>query len=156
MTGGGGDTSEVRFPPPLIFIGLLLAGLAADDVFGLNPATPGAVRGVGIGIALLGFGLIVSAVRQFRRAGNDPEPWKPDAAFVAQGLYRFSRNPMYLGMTLMLMGIALALDSLGALLLVPVALLLTDRFVIAREERHLARRFGTEYQEYCRHVRRWF
>ena len=155
MTGGGGETSEVRFPPPLIFAGLLLAGLAADDLLGLNPAIPGVLRGVGIGIALLGAGLIAAALLQFRKAANDPEPWKPDAAFVAQGLYRFSRNPMYLGMALLHLGIALALDSLGALLTWPVAAVLIDRLVIAREERHLARRFGLEYQEYLSHVRRW-
>ena len=155
MTGGGGETSEVRFPPPLIFAGLLLAGLAADDLLGLNPAIPGVLRGVGIGIALLGAGLIAAALLQFRKAANDPEPWKPDAAFVAQGLSRFSRNPMYLGMALLHLGIALAIDSLGALLTWPVAAVLIDRLVIAREERHLARRFGPEYQEYLSHVRRW-
>ena len=116
---------------------------------------PGVLRGVGIGIALVGAGLIAAALLQFRKAGNDPEPWKPDAAFVAQGLYRFSRNPMYLGMALLHLGIALALDSLGALLTWPVASVLIDRLVIAREERHLARRFGPEYQEYRRNVRRW-
>ena len=154
MTGGG-ETSEVRFPPPLIFAGLLLVGLAADDLLGLNPAVPRVLRGVGIGIALVGLGLIAAALLQFRKAGNDPEPWKPDAAFIAQGLYRFSRNPMYLDMAELHLGIALALDSLGALLTWPVAAVLIDRLVIAREERHLARRFGPEYQEYRRNVRRW-
>ena len=155
MTGGGGDTSEVRFPPPLIFVGMLLAGLAADDLFGLNPAIPAVIRVTGIGVAVLGLALIAIAIMQFRRAGSDPEPWKPDAVFVARGLYRFSRNPMYLGMALIHLGLAVALDSLGGLLALPVAALLIDRLIIAREERHLVRRFGPEYQEYQRHVRRW-
>ncbi|WP_232468490.1 methyltransferase family protein [Croceicoccus marinus] len=92
---------------------------------------------------------------QFRSAGNDPEPWKPDAALVAQGIYRFTRNPMYLGMALAHLGLALALDSLGALLAWPVAIVLIDRLVIAREERHLAARFGPAFEEYRTRVRRW-
>ena len=155
MNVGGEASAGVRFPPPLIFAGLLLAGLAADDWLGLYPAMPLAVRLAGGVIGVIGLLLGAAALVQFRRAGNDPEPWKPDAAFVAQGIYRHTRNPMYLGMALVHLGLALALDSLGALLLLPVAVLLTDRLVIAREERHLSARFGSGYEEYRRRVRRW-
>ena len=155
MSGGGEASAGIRFPPPLIFAGLLLAGLAADDWLGLLPAIPGAVRSAGAVIAVIGLVPIAWALLQFRSAGNDPEPWKSDAAFVVQGIYRFTRNPMYLGMALVHLGLALALDSLGALLTLPLAILLVDRLVIAGEERHLSVRFGPEYEEYRRHVRRW-
>ncbi len=155
MSGGEGASAGIRFPPPLIFAGLLLAGLAADDWLGLRPAMPFPVRAAGGVICGIGVLLGAAALFAFRRAGNDPEPWKPDAAFVPGGVYRFSRNPMYLGMALVHLGLALALDSMGALLLLPVAVLLIDRLVIAREERHLSARFGTEFEEYRRRVRRW-
>lgn len=155
MNGRGEASAGVRFPPLLIFAGLLLAGLAADDWLGLRPAIPAAVRGAGAVIAVIGLVPIAWALVQFRSAGNDPEPWKPDAALVVQGIYRFTRNPMYLGMALAHLGLALALDSLGALLAWPVAIVLIDRLVIAREERHLAARFGPAFEEYRTRVRRW-
>lgn len=155
MSGGGEASAGVRFPPPLVFAGLLLAGLAADKWLGLKPAIPDAVRDAGVAVAIIGLVPIAWALLQFRSAGTDPEPWKPDAAFVAVGIYRLTRNPMYLGMALMHLGLALALDSLGALLALPLAVLLIDRLVIMREERHLSARFGPEFEEYRRHVRRW-
>lgn len=153
--GNGGTHAGVRFPPPLIFLGLLLAGLAADDLLALNPAMPQWLRAAGYVIAVTGLLSIAWALAQFRQAGNNPEPWKPDTAFVATGLYRITRNPMYLGMALAYLGLALAMDSLGALLLWPVAVALIDRLVIMREERHLLRRFGPAYEDYRTRVRRW-
>lgn len=158
--GDGKDTGEsanagVRFPPPLIFFGMMLIGFAADSIFGLYPAMPFAVRVAGHVIGALALVVIGWALLVFRQAGNDPEPWRPDAVFVAKGIYRFTRNPMYLGMALFHLGIALAFDSLGVLLTVPVAVLLVDRLVITREERHLQARFGATYEDYCRNVRRW-
>ncbi|GGD67593.1 methyltransferase family protein [Croceicoccus mobilis] len=154
---GEGDTttSGVRFPPPLIFAGMMLIGRAVDGWFGLNPAMPGFVQAVGWGIAALGVVLIGWAIFLFLRAGTNPEPWAPDAAFVATGIYRLTRNPMYLGMALAHLGFALGADSLGMLLTMPVAAGLVDRLVIAREERHLICRFGSSYEEYLRNVRRW-
>ena len=155
MSGGEEASAGIRFPPPLIFAGLLLAGLAVDDWLGLYPATPTAVRAAGGVICVIGLMLGAAALIAFRKSGNDPEPWKPDAAFVPGGIYRFTRNPMYLGMALVHLGLGLALDSLGALLMLPLAVLLIDRLVIAREERHLSARFGPAYEEYRRRVRRW-
>lgn len=148
-------TAGVRFPPPLIFAGMMLIGRAADGLFGLNPAIPGLVRIAGWGIAASGAALIGWAIVLFLKAGNNPEPWSPDKAFVATGIYRFTRNPMYLGMALAHLGFALGANSLGMLLTMPIAAVLVDRLVIAREERHLIRRFGSTYEEYLGHVRRW-
>ena len=149
------DSPQVRFPPPLIYFGCLLLGLWAGRTLewpvlvGAWPQTLGWVL-VGLGSVLIG-----AALGWFFSAGTNPEPWKRDNALVTKGFYRITRNPMYLGMALVHLGLALALDSLGALLLLPVAVLLTDRLVIAREERHLSARFGSGYEEYRRRVRRW-
>lgn len=152
---GGGEDAGVRFPPPLIYGGLFLAGLAVDVCFGLYPATPDAVRGAGAAIAVFGLVLVAWALAVFRKAGNKPQPWKPDSVLVAAGIYRFTRNPMYLGMALAHLGLALACDSIGALLALPIALLLVDRLVIAREERRHALRFGQDDAAYRAGVRRW-
>tara|TARA_B000000460_G_scaffold218031_1_gene168324 strand:- start:437 stop:907 length:471 start_codon:yes stop_codon:yes gene_type:complete len=149
------DSAQVRFPPPLIVFGALMLGLGLGDVVDLPPIELAALRPVGVVIGLLGAAIIGSGILGFVRAGNDPEPWKKDTAFVTSGLYRFTRNPMYLGMVLVQLGIACFAQSIGGLLSVPLAILLVDRFVIAREERHLRVTFGEEYRAYCRRVRRW-
>lgn len=156
MAGRETDSANVRFPPPLVYAGFLLVGLVLDRAFGLYAAIPAMVRwGLG-GIALgAGLALVGAALVRFRKAGNSPEPWHPDTTLVGGGIYRFTRNPMYLGMAIGTLGIAIMADSMGALLTLPLSLLAIRTQVIAREEAYLAARFGEPYLEYCRHVRRW-
>ncbi len=149
------DSAQVRFPPPLVVLGSLLLGLAADRVFGLPAIEVAVLRPVGVVIGALGAVLVGSGILGFVRAGTNPEPWKKDTAFVTTGLYRFTRNPMYLGMVAIQLGIALFLQSIGGLASVALAIVLVDRFVIAREERHLRAFFGEQYFAYCQRVRRW-
>ena len=149
------DSAQVRFPPPLIVLRMLLLGLAAEPAFGLPRIDVAALRPIGLVVGGLGAAILASGLFGFFRAGNDPEPWKKDTALVTSGLYRFSRNPMYLGMVLVQLGIALFAQSIGGLVSVPLAILLIDRFVIAREEPHLVATFGEEYRAYCARVRRW-
>jgi protein-S-isoprenylcysteine O-methyltransferase Ste14 len=94
-------------------------------------------------------------LRAFRRARTHIEPWKPASALVTTGVYARTRNPAYIGMALIFAGIALAADVPWALVVLPVVLLVIDRYVIAREERYLARHFGAEYDAYRSRVRRW-
>lgn len=150
------DSAQVRFPPPLVFFGFLLIGRVINDLFGLNPAIPTAVRWIlGGGAIAAGAVVIVLALLRFRRSGNDPEPWKADTVFVADGIYRLTRNPMYLGMALVCFGVSVAMNCLGGLLTLPLSIISVQVFVIRREEAHLSRRFGKIYEEYRRRVRRW-
>ena len=152
------DTAGVIAPPPLIYLGFLLLGwglskaLGAPDDLGLEPQ----VRRVAAFVLIVG-GLVIegSAANQFRRLGTRMEPWKPTTALSTDGLYRFSRNPIYVGFTLMYLGFAAAMDSLIALAFVLPCLLVVDRFVIQREERYLAAKFGADYEAYRARVRRW-
>jgi protein-S-isoprenylcysteine O-methyltransferase Ste14 len=97
----------------------------------------------------------ISLLGLFHHKGTKPEPWKPSSALVSDGVYRFTRNPMYLGMVLLYAGIALiAGGPLTAAALVPVFLIF-NVYVIAREEAYLERRFGDEYAAYRSHARRW-
>jgi hypothetical protein len=94
-------------------------------------------------------------IRTLRDAGTTIRPDKPAAKLVTDGPFRFSRNPLYLALTLMYAGIALMADSIWALLLLfPVTFIMT-RFVIQREEDYLARTFGEDYERYKKSVRRW-
>ena len=151
------NSAKVSFPPPLVYIGFLLIGLAIDRCAALNGlALPLTLRlllaaaAIGPGIAL-----ILGAMGVFRTAGTPPEPWREVTAIVTTGVYRFTRNPMYLGMAGIYLGLALATDSLAALLLMPVVLFAIQTQVIAREEAYMVMRFGAPYEDYCAHVRRW-
>jgi len=90
-----------------------------------------------------------------KRAGTDPIPFNPSTRIVAHGLYRFTRNPIYVGFALCTLALAILADSTWMLLAVPIGLVLIDRIVIVREERYLERKFGEEYLSYKRSVRRW-
>ena len=150
------DSAHVTFPPPFVYLGILLIGLAADRVIGQHLGLPLLTRGV-LAIALIapGVGLLLAASGLFRRAGTDVKPWKTATALVDSGVYRFTRNPMYLGMALLYAGLAFAFASAGALLLLAVVIGIIQTQVIAREERYLETKFGDVYREYKQRVRRW-
>ena len=143
-------------PPPLIYLGFLLAGWAVER-FGveLTLGLPTDWRR-GLALALVAGGLLIDGVAtaQFRRLGTPPQPWKPTTALATGGLYRFSRNPIYVGFALIYLGFAVAMDSPAALALLIPCLIVVDRLVIAREERYLEGRFGDAYRAYRNKVSR--
>jgi protein-S-isoprenylcysteine O-methyltransferase Ste14 len=149
------DSAGVVAPPPFIYLGGLAVG------FGLEALLPGAsLSGVvqwGLGGVLLvaGVVLLASFNTLFQRTGTAVEPWKPTTAIVTSGPYRFTRNPAYLGMALVYLGIAVMSQALWALVPLPFVLAVINNAVIRREERYLERKFGQEYLDYKRTVRRW-
>jgi protein-S-isoprenylcysteine O-methyltransferase Ste14 len=149
--------SGVKFPPPAIFVLSLAAGFLIRWRWPASiwPAHDGALRAAGAAFFSAGLLLALWAVGVFRAAGTSPNPTRPTAALALSGPYRFTRNPMYLGLSTASAGIAMFWNALWPLLCVPVAMALVSRFVIAREERYLASRFGAPYLEYARQVRRW-
>lgn len=150
----------VRFPPPLIFVLGLGAGLALERWVLAWPLVA-APRELWLslhaaGTALAAIWLIGSALGGFRRRGTDPRPWREDSALVEAGIYRHTRNPMYLGMALAYVAITLALNTLWPLLTLVPVLFVIRYYVIGREEAYLTRHFGQPYLDYCQRVRRWF
>ena len=104
---------------------------------------------------LVGVTLNVIADGQFKRAGTTVHPFQPSAALLPTGVFRYSRNPMYLGLVLILTGVAVGLGSATPLAVIPAFIWwITRRFIIV-EERALAERFGQAYADYRRRVRRW-
>jgi protein-S-isoprenylcysteine O-methyltransferase Ste14 len=90
-----------------------------------------------------------------RRAGTNVDPYEPATAIVTGGPYRFTRNPIYVGFTLVYVGISAFTNALAPLMLLPAVFAVMRRGVIEREERYLERKFGGEYLEYKGRVRRW-
>lgn len=149
------DTAGVIAPPPLIFLSALAAGFLLDRRIGTGSLPPKVRLPVGAAALIAGTSLMSSFVRAFARAKTPLDPYKPSEAIVTEGPYRLSRNPAYLGMTLTYAGIAVLSNSPWALGPLPIAVAVTDRGVIAREERYLERKFGAPYLDYKRNVRRW-
>jgi protein-S-isoprenylcysteine O-methyltransferase Ste14 len=163
------DIPGVIAPPPAIYLGFLFIGWGLASL----GARPEAVA-TGLDWLAAGFGLEISVRRGlaltlivggllldgmaaglFRRRGTAVEPWKPSTALIVEGPYRFSRNPIYLGFAITYLGLAIAMDSWIALILLVPCLFVIDRFVIRREERYLAAKFGPAYEAYREKVRRW-
>lgn len=148
------DTPGVIAPPPIIFAGTLGAAFLVDLL------VPMRVPKISLeipGYVLLGVGALVVlwAFMAMRRAGTSANPNKKSLALVTGGPFRFSRNPVYLGMTLLYFGLALVLNSLWPVVLYPLLLIVMLFGVIFREERYLLLRFGTKYLKYKVAVRRW-
>lgn len=146
-----GDNPGVILPPPLIFAVLLGLGLLIDTE---SPAN-GLLLTVSVLVGAAGLALGFAALDLFRRRRTRPEPWKGASVLVANGVYRYTRNPMYLGMALLSLAGALLFASLAAAFVTLVAVFVIDRTVVRREEAYLQRRFGTEYLDYRERVRRW-
>jgi protein-S-isoprenylcysteine O-methyltransferase Ste14 len=102
-----------------------------------------------------GVALALSAVLTFRGAGTHVNPRKPATTVVAHGPFRFTRNPMYVAMATVYLGVTALVNSLWPLLLFPPAVWIVGRYMIAREEAYLERKFGHAYLDYKAKVRRW-
>jgi protein-S-isoprenylcysteine O-methyltransferase Ste14 len=148
----------VHFPPPILFILGFIGALLLD-----NQVRPLPFPGVGEltlevfgGVVLLaGLYVLIWGIATFRRALTAIFPNLPASELVKNGPYRFTRNPMYLGLTIVFIGGAFIADSAWPLIVLPVVLGLLYLLVIRREEMYLADAFGHEYAAYCREVRRW-
>ena len=151
------DGPGVRFPPPLLYIASLAIGIALSAWHPLLRLLPPVLAWT-LGGVVLAAGVVLGplwGIRVLLTAGTTVRPDRAATRLVTDGPYRFSRNPLYLALTLMYAGIALIANSIWALLLlVPLTAFMTW-FVIGREEAHLLRAFGEEYQQYKMRVRRW-
>ena len=151
------DSAQVRFPPPFVYLGVLLIGFGAERFIDLRSLGLDRTLGLGLGalLCLAGLGVGLAATSRFRRAGTEVKPWRASTGIVESGPFRWTRNPMYLGMALIYAGIAVALDGPIALILLPVLIAIIQTQVITREERYLERKFGEAYSRYSAVTRRW-
>jgi protein-S-isoprenylcysteine O-methyltransferase Ste14 len=151
------DVPGVLALPPLIFLAFLMAATVLELLVPLQllGAHPLARYLTGAALAACGVIMIGMGTRRFMAAGTNIPPTLPTTALVVDGIYRRTRNPLYLGTTLVYLALAVAAGSLWAMLLMVPLLWMINVGVIAREERYLERKFGDAYRSYKGRVRRW-
>ena len=141
--------------PPLVYLSAIALGLAIHALWPVHFVPPSLGAPVGVFLTLVAVALFLSAVRTFRAAGTPIPGNLPTTTVVRTGPYRFSRNPIYLAFSLLQLGLALWVNSLGLLLTLIPAVALMSAVVIPREERYLEARFPSQYAPFKASVRRW-
>ena len=155
MNEGSQDHPNVVTHPPFLFLGGLAAGWALEQVVPLPRFDLPLALWIGGAMVLAGAAVMGFAVSGFLRAGTNVPTNRPSTSLVTGGLHGYSRNPIYLGMTAIYLGITVMTGMVWmAILLVPVLAVL-HWGVILREERYLEQRFGADYRAYKARVRRW-
>jgi protein-S-isoprenylcysteine O-methyltransferase Ste14 len=149
------DTSGIRVPPPLYYVAAFLAGVALELIFPTSWPPLGVRLAAALFAGAAWLALDGAAMVSFRRAGTSMVPMNPTTALVTSGPYRVTRNPMYVGMAFLYVALAFAFGVIWALAFLPAVIVMIDRFVIAREEPYLERKFGQAYRDYKARVRRW-
>lgn len=152
---GTPDNPGVIARPPLLYAVVLAAGLLMDKVLPAGFLPRSLRKWLGVPLIIGGLSVGISAFREMRRAGTNLQSRKPTTAIVTDGPYRFTRNPIYVGMTLMYSGISALANALWPILLLPGVLAVMRKGVIEREEAYLESKFGEEYLQYKARVRRW-
>ena len=151
----GNDVPNVKIIPPLVYLAGIVIGFLAT-IWMPTKVVPNSVAWtVGGMLIFCGAVLTGSAVLKFKNVGTTVRPDRAARTLVIAGPYKISRNPMYLGLALVYLGIAIAGQSVWALILLPVVLTVIQRRAIEPEEAFLERRFGANYISYKEKVRRW-
>lgn len=150
------DGAAVRMPPPLLFLTAVLVGVGLQLIRPLPLGLPLSARLALAGLfALVGLLLMAGALRLFQQTGQDPKPWLATPEIITGGVYRFTRNPMYISFALLQLAIGFGVGNLWVILLVPIACLLVQITAIRPEESYLESKFGDSYRDYKKSVRRW-
>jgi protein-S-isoprenylcysteine O-methyltransferase Ste14 len=151
------DGAAVRLPPPITYLVAVIVGVLLH-AFALSlplELTLGPRMGAAVAVAGLGIAMMAGAMGLFKRSGQDPKPWKSTPEIISTGVYRFTRNPMYVGLALLQIGIGIGLANGWILVLVPPVLVIIYATAIRHEEAYLEHKFGDTYSAYKTAVRRW-
>jgi protein-S-isoprenylcysteine O-methyltransferase Ste14 len=151
------DRPAIIAPPPLLAVVCIAAGFIADHYRPLPLIHGVAWLRIALSVALflLGAAIIFSSRQELVRHHEHPNPYKPTNAIVTSGVYRFTRNPIYVAFLIVVIAVAIAANSAWLLLSFVATFVLLQFGVIRAEERYLAAKFGESYDEYRRRVRRW-
>jgi protein-S-isoprenylcysteine O-methyltransferase Ste14 len=151
-----GETDRPRVvPAPVIFFGALILGFLLNRALPLTLLPSRSAQIAGLIIVVPGFLIGGSGLIEMRRAHTSPDPREPTTALVEKGVFRYTRNPLYLSLFVFFLGIAIFLDTLWLILLFPLLLFVVDRGTVKPEESYLERKFGDTYLQYRKRVRRW-
>ena len=142
-------------PPPLVYLSSAALGVVFDWLVPLAGEFPGWGRLTGVGLIVASIAIMPPVLSRFRSARTPFDVRKKPSALITTGPFRFSRNPSYVGLTVLYVGIGLAAGSAGMLLLGMFPVIVLDRWVIPLEEDRLVSEFGDAYTGYQARVRRW-
>ena len=149
------DTAGVVAPPPLIFATAFVVGWLLGHVFPWPLLPADTAFRVAFVPGLASLALAVAAFREMRRARTAVSPYAPTTTLVRTGPFALSRNPLYVALILLSLGLALMVDTVWCVLMLLPAVVVLRRGVVAREEAYLQRCFGEDYRLYCATTRRW-
>ena len=139
----------------MLYLCALAAGIALHTIWPIWFPSPVAARIIGA-MLVVGSGILITwGVATMRRAGTNVRPDQPTLVIVVNGPFRFTRNPLYLALTGIYIGLAMLINTAWPVLLLPVLLALMHWGVILREEHYLEAKFGSTYLDYKARVRRW-
>lgn len=149
------DSPGVVAPPPFIYLGGLVMGTLLHWLKPMSFLPENLTLPLGILVIVSSILLVVSSFREFTKAKTNIDVRKPTTSIVRNGPYRFTRNPIYVSMTLFTVGVAIGMNALWILITLIPVLFIMHVGVIAREEAYLTKKFGNEYLTYKSEVRRW-
>ncbi len=145
----------LKFPPPLLVLAVIGIAWLADLARPLPLVDGDALWLTGVAIIAVAVSIALAALAHFIMAKTKVEPWHPTTTVIQKGLFRYSRNPIYLSFCVATVGAGLVLNSWWIVVSVAVLKPLLERFVISREEAYLEKKFGEHYLDYKKQVRRW-
>ena len=149
------DNAGVIARPPLLYAAALVIVLALRWFWPMPMLGNAIALWAGVSLLVLGVAIAIAGRRALQAAATNVDPMRPTMAIVTSGPYRFSRNPLYVALTLLFLGLTLAFNTLwGFVVLVPL-LITMHCGVVLREERYLERKFGDAYRRYRSRVRRY-
>jgi len=151
------DHPGVYVPPPFVYLSFYLLSVSLQKIlpFEKHFLKNWVTQTIGWILIVIGFSLIIPAVKKFFTSGTSLLTVKPATALQTTGIYHYSRNPIYLGMLLLYGGTGFFIGNWWTYILIPAVVYTMQSYVIKREERYLRSAFGDEYLQYCKSVRRW-
>ncbi len=151
----GRDSEGMLTPPPVVYLVFLLIGIGLE-YYWPSPFLPQVAQyPVGITVIILSFVVFGMVLREFSASSSSVDHRRPTTEVISSGPFRYSRNPIYVSMTMLCTGIAMVTNNLWILVMMIPAVLVIHYLVIIKEEAFLEEKFGDEYRRYCASVRRW-
>ncbi|MCH6585044.1 MAG: isoprenylcysteine carboxylmethyltransferase family protein [Proteobacteria bacterium] len=134
--------AAVKFPPPLIFLFLLLAAYGLQHIWPIGIGASSGLKYIGGGVVMLGIGIVILVAQSFKNAETNIEPWKPTTKIISTGIYAYSRNPIYAGFCLVSIGIGIFSNSFWILISFIPSAVLVYYIAIRKEEVYLEKNSG--------------
>jgi len=145
----------IKLPPPIIYLAALIIGVVLDDFWPFSPLSEIWGHIIGSVLILVSILLVPTFLIQFKKAGTTFDVRKSATTLITNGPYRYSRNPAYISLTLLYLGLGAFFHNAWIIVIVIPVLLIMDLWIVRKEERHLEAKFGEEYLRYKSVVHRW-